>query len=614
MASQKYIDRIEKLRNEMEKKGICLYLIPMNDDHGSEYMAPHFKQIAYYSGFTGSAGMLVVTKEETLLWTDGRYFLQAGQELLKSAAKLMKMGGPGVPTVIDYMVAYVQRQADDKLSQSSYGIGFDGRLLSFSYIEALRSAWQNTKSEKELKIYPQEDISGKLWEEDKDEPRPKREQKEIWILDKQYCQTDVCEKLTNVRIEMEKEKQDMLILSALDEIAWLLNLRGDDIAYNPVFYSFMTVEKEKTTLYIIDVPQEIREYLTKAGITVKSYDSFYEDIRMIEDMRIWVDDRCANYMLVASISPSNRVKRASSPVYRQKAIKNETEIDNIKKAHVLDGVAVTKFIYWLKTKVGREAETATEISAAEKLESLRKQGDGYLGQSFAPIMAYGAHGAIVHYEADETSNIRIQNESFLLSDTGGHYLTGTTDITRTIAMGPLTERQKEHYTAVLMGNLRLMNAIFKQGMQGCHLDYIARQPLYERGLDFNHGTGHGVGYLLNVHEGPNAFRQKPDTENVFFQGMVTSDEPGYYLEDQYGIRLENLILCVEKEKTEYGTFLGFEPLTLVPFDTQAIDFSMMTDEDKKLLDAYHTKVWNEISPFLTQEEKEWLRMEIERKA
>lgn len=609
MVERRYIDRIEKLKKEMQKQEICLYLIPMNDDHGSEYIAAHFKQIAYYSGFTGSAGTLLVTMEETLLWTDGRYFLQAEEELVKSGTKLMKMSEKNVPTVMNYIVTYLKCEAE-KLTEENreIKIGFDGSLIRFAYVEALKKAWKDTGISHELLICSSQDISGKIWEEDVDS-RPLLEQKKIWRLDELFCGIPAEEKLADIRNRMEKEKQDVLILSALDEIAWLLNLRGYDIAYNPVFYSYMIIEKDSAAVYAIDVPHKIQGYLLEIGVRIKAYADFYEDIKKIDKKRVWVDES-AHYLLVSSILDSNQIKRAVTPIYQKKAIKNETEIENIKRAHVLDGVAVTKFIYWLKTRVRTGKESATEISAGEKLETLRKLGEGYIGQSFAPIMAYGAHGAIVHYEADEVSNVPIQNQGFLLSDTGGHYLTGTTDITRTIVMGELMKEQKVHYTAVLMGNLRLMNTTFKKGMQGCHLDYIARQPLYERGLDFNHGTGHGVGYLLNVHEGPNAFRQKPETENVFAPGMVTSDEPGFYLTGQYGIRLENLILCVEKEETAYGTFLGFEPLTLVPFDPEAIDFEMMTETDKKLLDAYHQRVWDEISPYLDEEEKEWLKLQM----
>lgn len=611
MVEQKYTDRIEKLRNEMRKQEIYIYLIPMNDDHGSEYIAEHFKQIKYYSGFSGSAGTLVVTREDILLWTDGRYFLQAEQELLKSGTKLMKMGEKNVPSVMEFIVSYLEKETK-KLSENNkkVKIGFDGSLICFAYVEALQETWKKSVSECELTICSDQDISGKIWEEDETDPRPELEQKKIWIVKKEYCGKTAEEKLADIRKELEHEKQDMLVLSALDEIAWVLNLRGDDIAYNPVFYSYMIIGKDDAVIYAMDVSEKIQSYLSEIGVSLRPYSSFYQDIKQIDNKRILVDERSSHFLLVSTVQKANRIKRAATPVYKKKAVKNETEIANIKKAHILDGVAVTRFIYWLKTKVRTSEEAATEMSAAEKLESYRRMGEGYLGPSFAPIMAYGIHGAIVHYEADEVSDAPIQNNSFLLSDTGGHYLTGTTDITRTIAMGELTKEQKAHYTAVLKGNLRLMDCIFKKGMQGCHLDYVARQPLYEMGLDFNHGTGHGVGYLLNVHEGPNAFRQKPDSDNVLQAGMVTSDEPGFYLAGKYGIRLENLILCVEKEETAYGTFLGFEPLTLVPFDLKAIDLEMMNDTDKKLLDTYHKKVWDAISPYFNQEEKEWLKSQV----
>lgn len=616
MAMQIYVDRIEKLRQQMRQAELSLYLLPMNDDHGSEYIAKHFKQIEYYSGFSGSAGTLVVTEEESLLWTDGRYFLQAERELLKSGTVLMKMGRQEVPTVIQYIVTYL-KQKDTEAAHRPLRIGFDGSLVCYSYVAAIEKAWEEetdkTKQEEgKLQFVCEQDISARLWDEDDSNPRPALWQKPIWRLEEKYSGRSTEEKLKSLRRQLRGQKQDVLVLSALDEIAWLCNLRGDDIAYNPVFYSYMTIAEQSAVLYLLHAEEEIVDALKDSGISVRKYGQIYEDLAQLHGKKIWLDERTAHVRLVSCLPKSNELKLAATPVYYSKSIKNETEIENEKKAHILDGVAVTKFIYWLKNKVRTGQEQATEISAAEKLEEYRKQGEGYLGQSFAPIMAFGEHGAIVHYEADEESNAAIVNQSFLLSDTGGHYFMGSTDITRTIVMGDLTTEQKRHYTAVLIGNLRLMAITFKQGLKGCHLDVVARQPLYEMGLDYNHGTGHGVGYLLNVHEGPNAIRLKEDKDNVFEPGMITSDEPGLYLEGKYGIRLENLILCVEKYHNEHGRFLGFEPLTFVPFDLEAVEEEMMTEADKKLLDAYHEQVFCRISPYLNDEEKAWLQRETRR--
>lgn len=603
MAEKKYRNRIETLRNRMREEGICLYLIPMNDDHGSEYIAEYFKLIPYFCGFTGSAGTLVISLEEQLLWTDGRYFLQASDELKKSDTKLMKMGQEGVKTVAQYINSYLDGRKEEN---QDLKIGFDGTLVSYSYMDTLKKSF----GDKEVILCCQKDLAGQIWQQDEKDKRPDLLQKPIWILEECFSGVDAKEKLSNVRQKMEEEKQEILVLSALDEIAWLTNLRGNDIAYNPVFYSYMLISQSKAYVYLMQVDATVQDYLEENHITVLPYTKIYDDLKGIKNKKIWVDQRSAHYLLCEQILQQNQVKIEATPIYEMKAIKNAVEIENMKQAHRMDGVAVTKFIYWLKTRVRTGLEAATERSAAQKLISLRKQQKGYLEESFAPIMAYKEHGAIVHYEADEETDAQLGAESFLLSDTGGHYQLGTTDITRTIVMGDISQEAKKHYSAVLAGHLRLLFATFKSGMQGCHLDLLAREPLYEMGLDYNHGTGHGVGYLLNVHEGPNAFRPKPERTNVIKAGMITSDEPGVYLAGEYGIRLENLILCVEKQKTEYGRFMGFEPLTMVPFDIEAIDEDGFSKDDKMRLNAYHKMVWNNISPYLSEEEKEWLSKQV----
>ena len=386
-----------------------------------------------------------------------------------------------------------------------------------------------------------------------------------------------------------------------------MNLRGNDIAYNPVFLSYLVLSGARATLYVRN-----RESLPvfEEAVDVRAYEDFYQDLKSFPaGSRIWLDADTVNYKIVSLLDGKYKIMTAKSPIALEKAVKNHTEIENERLAHIRDGVAVTRFIRWLKTEVRTGKEEATELSAAEKLEGYRKQMPHYLGQSFAPIIAYGSHGAIVHYEPTEGTDIPLGNESFLLADTGGHYLEGTTDITRTIVMGSITKLQKQHYTAVLMGNLRLMDAKFRYGLSGAHLDYLAREPLYRMGLDFKHGTGHGVGYLLNVHEGPNAIRSRVAEDGVFKQGMITSDEPGLYIEGAYGIRLENLILCVHAEKTEYGQFMQFEPLTFVPFDPEAVDLEMLTGRDKELFEGYQKQVYETLAPYLTEEEKQWLLRE-----
>ena len=582
------------MKKAMSEKDIAIYVIPMNDFHGSEYISDYFKLIRYFSGFTGSAGTLVVTQEETCLWTDGRYFLQAAEELDGTGILLQKAGEPGVPAVFEYIRSYVENERVRFFNK----VGFDGRLVSASFVNKL----------KDCMIVTGLDLAGEVWDADREDKRPLFRQQPLWILDEKFAGESVQSKLSHIRKDMKKEGADSLLLTTPDDIAWLTNLRGGDISYNPVFLSYMILTETEAVLYTKTEDKTIGDYLSEYGITKRPYDDFYTDVSNIDENHVvWVDEMTASYRVVTSIPESCKKLVKINPVIRRKAVKNVTEVENIKSAHKKDAVAVTKFIYWLKARVCTGEETVTEITAAEKLEELRKEQKNYLGPSFAPIVAYGPHGAIVHYSASESTDVLIKKDSFLLVDTGGHYLEGTTDITRTIAMGNLTKEQKIHYTAVLLGNLRLMNARFKKGLMGANLDYLAREPLYRLGLDFNHGTGHGVGYLCSVHEAPNAFRMRQDDESVFEEGMVTSDEPGFYLEDAYGIRLENLIVCVKEKETSYGQFLKFEPLTLVPFDSEAICTDMLTEEDKRLLETYHRSVYEAISGELNEEERIWLK-------
>ena len=588
MEKEKIKERLTKLKQAMQKQGIAVYIIPMNDYHGSEYIGDYFKLIKYFSGFTGSAGILVVTDSEVYLWTDGRYFLQAEKQLQGTDILLQKMGEKGVPTVAEFVCANFKEG----------NVGFDGRVISTAFVKKLKG----------ISVISDQDIAGKIWDADESCPRPSFPKEPVWILEEGYAGQSPAEKIANIREDMEKENADVLLLTTLDDIAWITNLRGNDIAYNPVFMANMIIGMKKAALFCNIADEKVINYLQKQGVCVYAYDAFYNEVQNIGGKSsVWADGTSTN-CLVDRLIPSDCKKiTKNNPVICRKAIKNATEIENIRQAHIKDGVAVTKFIYWLKTSVCGGEECVTEISAAEKLEQFRRQQEGYIGQSFAPIIAYAEHGAVVHYNAQDGDDTEISAESFLLCDTGGHYLQGTTDITRTVAMGQLTAEQKKHYTAVLQGNLRLANAKFKYGLTGANLDYLAREPLYRLGLDFNHGTGHGVGYLLNVHEGPNAFRMKYAKEGVFEEGMVTSDEPGFYPEGKYGIRLENLIVCVKAEETAYGQFLCFESLTMVPFDMDAIDFEMLTQEDKQLLSAYHKKVYDTIANRLTPEERMWLK-------
>ena len=583
-------ERISALRNLMEQNKINAYVIPTSDEHGSEYLSDHFKTREYMSGFTGSAGTLVVTMYEALLWTDGRYFIQAAEQLQDSEIKLMKAGEEGVPSVEEYL--------KKNLIEGSV-IGFDGQTTNARQAEKLAEI-------SKMKIKSDVDLGGEIWSD-----RPAIEFKPIWRLMDRYAGVSYPEKVANIRKRMEEEKADTLLLTSLDEIAWVTNIRGDDIEYNPVCFSYMVITKYDSLLFANtkSFDEKTIYRLSEEGVKIKEYDEIYDYVKVIpEYTTLWLDKTTTNYSILRSIKPEVKIIDKFSPALHLKAIKNNVEIENMINAHIMDGVAVTRFIYWLKHNVSKEK--MTEISIANKLEEFRKSWKTYLAPSFETIVGYADHGAIVHYSATKETDYEVKADNFVLIDSGGHYVEGTTDITRTIALGNISTEQKKMYTAVLRGNLKLANAKFLSGCTGVSLDYVARQPLWEIGYDYRHGTGHGVGYLLNVHEQPNAFRymlRENVEENAEFKpGMITSDEPGVYLEGQYGIRLENLLLCVEKQVTEYGQFLGFDTLTLVPFDVDAIDVNIMSDYEIRLLRQYHKLVYKKISPYLNIEEQEWL--------
>lgn len=588
------IKRIKKLREKMEGEGVTAYLIVSDDFHGSEYVCDYFKCREYLSGFTGSAGTMVVTGTEAKLWTDGRYFLQAKEQLKGTGVELMKMGEKGVPTVQEYL-ADILKEGDS--------LGYDGRTIRAGYANTIKSALKDNKI-----VYKENiDLVGEIWED-----RPEFPKASVWELKNKYTGKTRKQKLEFLRNEMKRVGADVILLTALDDIAWLYNLRGNDIPYNPVALSYTIVYQDRAVLYrdIETIEEEIIKELKKDGVEVRPYFQVYEDIETLKKVTLLMDEKTVNVSLQDKIPSDISVVKQMSPTTLAKAKKNDVEIENLRRAHLIDGVAVTKLICWLKKKHedGRIHEI-TELDVCKKLESLRRRSQGYLQQSFAPIVATGEHGAIVHYEPTKETNVPLQENTFLLMDTGGHYLYGTTDITRTIALGELTREQKEHYTAVLRGHMNLAAARFPYGCTGANLDCLARGPLWQMGLDYRHGTGHGVGYLLNVHEGPNGIRLKEadgSMGTVLEEGMITSDEPGLYMEGEYGIRIENLLLCRNSKQTEYGQFMNFEILTMVPFERDAILPEKMTDEELYLLNWYHAVVNEKLEPYLTTREKTWL--------
>ena len=594
MTTNRYRQRIETLRSLMKESGIHAYLIVSSDFHASEYVGDYFKCRAYMSGFTGSAGTLAVTMEEAALWTDGRYFLQAADQLADTGILLQKMGEPGVPTFTEWIASRLE---------PGQTLGYDGRTIEGRLADILHKALDPQY----IRFMETEDLVGRIWTD-----RPAFPAAPIWILEEKYTGRSRKDKLDGLRRHMADCRADRMLIAGLDDIAWLFNIRGGDIAFNPVPMAYALIGFDKASLYVSEeaVTADVRKELAEDGVEIRPYFAVYEDLRELPEYSSLLLDRSScNVALLAAVPAGVGVIHKSSWTTLQKAVKNPVEAANIRRAHIRDGAAVTKLLYWLdqiqdtgEYKEGR----ITELDVAARLLQLRRQQDGFLDQSFAPIIAAGSHGAIVHYDPDEDSNIPLVHNSFLLMDTGGQYLQGTTDITRTAVLGTVTDEMKEHYTAVLRGNLDLAGAVFHKGCSGIKLDTLARLPLWEMGLDFNHGTGHGVGYLLNVHEGPHRIAMAGSSV-PFEPGMVTSTEPGLYLAGRYGIRLENLMLCVPAFTTDQGEFYRFETLTMVPFDRRAILADRLSGKEKKLLNAYHAAVFKNISPYLTLEECVWLK-------
>ena len=585
-------ERITALRERMKEKKIDAYLVPTDDFHASEYVGEYFKCRKYITGFTGSAGTAVIMQDMAGLWTDGRYFIQAAAQLEGTGVDLFKMGEPGVPTIHQFL--------EEKLGEGMC-LGFDGRTISAKEAAELSEAL----GKKGASLSVDYDLVGEVWED-----RPALSCEPVMELDVKWAGESRADKCAKIRKAMEEKGADAFVLTSLDDIAWLLNIRGGDVHCCPVVLSYLVMTQKEIKLFANEkaFPAEVLDALAKDGVTLLPYDSIYGYVKTFaKDMKVLLCKQKANSRLVSNIPAEVEILDEENLTLLPKAIKNPVEVENERIAHIRDGVALTKFIYWLKKNVGKIP--MTELSAEEKLYSFRAQQENFIDNSFDPIISYGVHAAINHYSATPETDIPIEPRSFLLADTGGNYYEGTTDTTRTIVMGPVTDEQKKFFTAVLRGMLNLGNAKFRYGCTGVNLDYLARGPLWELGQDFNHGTGHGVGYLLNVHEGPNSFRWKvvPGNNAVLEEGMITSDEPGYYVEDGYGIRHENMIVCKKAEKTQFGQFMCFEFLTMVPFDLDAVVSEQMTAHERELLNNYHAQVYEKISPYLDEDEKAWLK-------
>ena len=587
--------RIQMLRQKMAERGITIYVVPTSDFHESEYVGDYFKARKFITGFTGSAGTAVITMDQAGLWTDGRYFIQAAAQLANSEVELFKMGEKNVPTVIEFI--------RDHLVQGG-GLGFDGRVIN----GRLGTELKELAEQKKASFHTSQDLVGMIWEE-----RPAMPMEPVFLLEEQYTGESTTSKIKRVREKMKQSNADVHILTSLDDIAWMLNIRGNDILHFPVVLSFLAITQTECCLFIHSkvLSESVRMQLEQWGITICDYEAIYSYVAQIEAKKtVWMDCDRVNFNICNQLNSEVKVLNQENPTVRMKAIKNPVELENLRNAHVEDGVAFTKFMYWLKTNVGKIP--MTEITASDYLAERRKERKGFLDLSFDTIAAYEANGAMMHYCADPESAAVLEPRGFLLVDSGGHYYQGTTDITRTMALGPITEKQREYFTIVLRSNLNLAAAKFLYGCNGHNLDILSRGPLWELGLDYKCGTGHGVGYLLNVHEAPNGFRWKivPERKDsaIFEEGMVTTDEPGVYLEGEYGIRTENELVCCKAEKNEYGQFMKFETITYAPIDLDAIDPELLTKREKQLLNDYHHMVYEKLSPYLTEEEQKWLQV------
>lgn len=591
--------KIGQLRDRMKELGIDAYLVPTADFHESEYVGEFFKCRHFLTGFNGTAGTAVITMDKAGLWTDGRYFVQAEEQLSGSEIKLYRMGEPEFPTLDEFL--------EEELPVDGC-LGFDGRVVN----SELGYGLQNLLQEKNVTINCSKDLVGEIWTS-----RPAMSCEPIWSLDVKYAGKSTVEKLSDLRDAMKKNKAQIHLMTALDEIAWLFNLRGNDIVNNPVFLSYALITQDEAYLYVqkeaikedTKMGKEVCAALAEAKVQVKEYAEFLQDVAAQKNEKILLERKKASFAVCESIDASCRIIDEMNPCATMKAVKNATEIENMRKAHLKDGIAVTKFMYWLKHTIG--TCDMTEMTAAHKIEELRAEQGNYIEPSFVTIAAYKENAAMCHYHPSDEVCKKLKPEGLLLVDSGGQYLEGTTDITRTYALGPLTEKEKEYYTIVAAAMLKVSTMKFLHGCRGINLDYTIREAFWKRGLDFAHGTGHGVGYLSNVHERPNGLRWKvvPERQDsaVIEPGMICSDEPGLYFAGDFGTRTENLILCVEDEKNEYGQFLKFEFLTKAPIDLEALDTRFMDDADIERLNTYHKDVYETISPYMNEEEKEWLK-------
>jgi Xaa-Pro aminopeptidase len=584
------VSNLEKIRDIMKKNNINYYIIPSSDSHQSEYVADYFKGREFISGFTGSAGTLLIGHQDAYLWTDGRYFIQAEKELRGTGISLMKMRTSGYPTIEEWIKQNIKEEET---------LGFDGKLFSVNQYKG----FLHIANENKFRLNMNNDLLEEFWATRSELPKSK-----IFIHEEVYSGKSALEKLSEVRYHMKEKKAANYIISSLDDIAWLCNIRGNDIKFNPVALAYVIVTEKDTNLYINNnkIDNETRIKLNSQGINIYEYDEIEEHVKLINEATI-IDASKLNAKIYSLLSKDIEIIDEINITTRLKAVKNDIEISNIEKSQIRDGVAMVRFIKWLKESIKKEK--ITEISASKKLTELRAMGENYKGDSFNTIAGYKDHAAMMHYSATEATDYELKAEGMFLVDSGAQYLDGTTDITRTFVLGKLTSEEKRDFTLVLKGHIALATAKFLKGTTGMNLDILARRPLWNYRIDYKCGTGHGVGYFLNVHEGPQGIRPEGNT-TALEKGMIITNEPGVYKEGKHGIRIENTLLVVEDMKSEeFGEFYKFNTISYCPIDLNGVDIYMLTNEEKEWLNNYHKTVFEKLSPYLSEEEVKFLEGE-----
>lgn len=586
-------EKIMELRKIMQENQVDAYVVPTADFHQSEYVGEHFKARKFISGFSGSYGTVVIGREEGYLWTDGRYWYQAERELEGSGIEVQRMFEPGVPTITEWLEQHVQVGGK---------VAFDGRVLAMGEGQEFEDALSSKGIEIEYSV----DYIDEVWTN-----RPILSEEPAFFLEEKYTGESTKKKLERVRKAMQEQGATVHIIASLDDICWILNIRGDDIEFFPLVLSYAVIEMNSVQLFINEdkLNDQIRVELSKNHVTTYPYNDIYQYVSNMDASEVFmIDPMKMNYALYKDIPQSAKIVEAANPTILMKAMKNDVELENIKRAHIKDGVAVTKFMYWIKNRFDKE--DITEMSSIEKLTAFRKAQEGYIRDSFEPLCAYKDHAAMMHYSPSKETDVKLEAGTFLLADTGGGYFEGSTDITRTFVLGSVDDEMKKYYTAVVRGVMQLSRANFLYGCYGYNLDVLARGPIWDIQMDYKCGTGHGVGYLANVHEPPTGFRwyvvPSKNEHHILEEGMVITVEPGIYEEGWFGIRVENEFIVRKGVENKYGQFMHFETITFAPIDLDGIEPEYLSKSEKDWLNAYHADVYKNISPYLTEDEKTWL--------